>query len=84
VPDVPLSAPLAGWVELRWGDEPGATELGIAERMEALDRAVGLPPGGEQILLLGDRPAFRHERARVAGDASRSAQGLLAEIRRRG
>jgi hypothetical protein len=77
VSGAPLTAPLAGWVELCWGDGPTWAELGVAERFAILDRAVGLPPDGVHILLLADRPSYRFQRPRVAANGDRDAAHLL-------
>jgi hypothetical protein len=83
LPDAPVTAPLAGWVELGWAEQHRCEQLEVAARLAALDRAVGLPPGGEQLLLLADRPMLRFERPRKGGDPRADAELLLAALGRR-
>lgn len=71
-----LSAPLGGWVDLCWGEAAAWQAAGIAERLAALDRAVGLPLEGERSLQLADRPMFRMRRERT-GEACLSARSML-------
>jgi hypothetical protein len=74
-----LTAPLAGWVELGWGEEETWEALGVGERLAGLERAVGLPVEGEEALRLADRPSFRIGRRR-GDDASDSAERLLRAL----
>jgi hypothetical protein len=78
--DGTLTAPLAGWVDLRWGDEPSFAALGLAERFHLLDRQMGLPPAGDHLLLLADRPMQRYARVRDSGRAAEDARRLLAVL----
>jgi hypothetical protein len=59
-----VEAPLAGVVELAWGDEPALEPLDLGARLDLLGRHASMPMAGEQLLALAERPGYRFARPR--------------------
>jgi hypothetical protein len=76
------SAPLAGWLDLRWvNGEASCRELAPVERLAMLDACTMLPPDGVQLLQLGDLPMLRLSRPSAVEHASRHAELALQAVR---
>jgi hypothetical protein len=81
VGDSPMAAPVAGWVELCWSSTTAVIELSVGERLQAIDRYLGLPAGGGHVLMLADRPMLRFGRAQSPLAAGDDARRLLDTLK---
>jgi hypothetical protein len=72
-------APLAGIVELTWGEgKPKLEPLDLGWRVELVGRHASMPLEGDQLLALASRPAFRLTRPRRF-DAAAAAVDLVRD-----
>jgi hypothetical protein len=81
---MPLAGPtaeaaLGGMIELVWTDGDASLEtLDLADRLELVGRHASMSIGGEQLLALASRPAWRFSRARDL-DQARAGIDLLVK-----
>jgi hypothetical protein len=67
LPQTCAEAPLAGWIELAWGEEPAKERLSVSAAFQLIARNLALrilPPDPAELLRLAGLPAWRITRPR--------------------